>query len=463
MFRISVVTEVDASRPDSDSTAREVRRGFHRSSDRSLKGRLSGHSDMLSNAGSLAVTTFSTSGFGLVFWAIATHRLTQKQVGVDSALISAMTLAGTVGVLGMGSLLIAELGSRDRRSQARLISTVICAVLVFGFALGAVWLFSLLFSAQLSDGVDTPLLAIVFVVGVALTAAMLALDQATIGLLAGPLQMWRNAMAGVLKVAILVALVAIPATAVGHAPIISWVLGIALSVPFMTYLARRGGITLWVRPSPRELLVLRRASFDHSMLTLAMGVPRMAAPLIVALVVSADANAAFYIAWSVGTMLYVLPGHLSTVLFAVGKGRTAELRTKLVFTMTVSCGIGLPCALLLILFAHPVLHIFGASYASAGTDAMILLVAGLPGNILRLHYVAVARVQDRLASAWHLMVGFAIAEMVSLAVFGATGTITTAAAALCVVMTLEGVFTLPRVLKLVRSRPEPDEAVARAH
>jgi len=402
------------------------------------------------------VTTFSTSGFGLVFWAIATHRLTSTEVGVDSAIVSAMTLAGTIGVLGMGSLLIAELGPRDRSARARLISTVIVAVFLFGCILGAIWLGPLLASQKLSGGVDTPILAAAFIVGVGLTAAMLALDQATIGLLAGTLQMWRNAVAGVLKVGILAALIAIPAIAVSHAPILSWVAGIALSVPCMTLLAARRGIHLWTRPLVRDLVVLRRASFDHSMLTLAMAVPRMAAPVLVALVVPPASNAAFYIAWTVGTMLYVLPGHLSTVLFAVGKGRLAELRRKVVFTMSVTCGIGAPAALLLVAFAHPILSIFGSHYAASGRLPMILLVAALPGNVFKLHYVAIARVQGHLARAWHLMVVFAVAELASVAIGGALGGITTAALAIACVMTAEGVATFPTVVKLLRSHPVAD-------
>lgn len=445
------MTETETRRRE--AAAQGSRHGLPRRAHGVLRKRVSGHSDVLSNAASLAVTTFSTSGFGLVFWAVSTHRLTPNQVGVDSAVITAMTLAGTIGVLGMGSLLIAELGSRDRLARARLISTVLCAVFGFGSALGAVWLGSLLFSRNLSAGVGTPLLGIVFVVGVGLTAAMLALDQATIGLFAGTLQMWRNGVAGALKVVFLAALLGLPASAVSHAPIYSWVFGIALSVPIMTLLARRGGIKLWVRPALRELIVLRRASLDHSMLTLAMSVPRMAAPVLVALFVSAASNAAFYIAWTVGTMLYVLPGHLSTVLFAVGKGRIAELRTKLIFTMSVSCGIGLPCAVALIVFARPILSIFGSHYAAAGTIPMILLVAALPGNILRLHYVTIARVQDRLASAWHLMVVLAVAEIASVALGSAFGTITTAALALSCVMTFEGIVALPTVLKLIRTNP----------
>src|ERR1700694_2138655 len=43
---------------------------------------------------------------GLVFWTIAARAVTPEQVGVGAALVAAMTLFSTFGILGVGTLLL---------------------------------------------------------------------------------------------------------------------------------------------------------------------------------------------------------------------------------------------------------------------------------------------------------------------------------------------------------------------
>ena len=71
--------------------------------------------DLLRNAGSLAATTGLTSVFGFVFWIIAARKFSPQAVGYGSAAISAMMLLGTVGMFGLGTVLIGELPKRRDR------------------------------------------------------------------------------------------------------------------------------------------------------------------------------------------------------------------------------------------------------------------------------------------------------------------------------------------------------------
>ena len=415
------------------------------------------HGSVLTNAGSLAVTTVATSGLGVLFWAIATQRLPAEQVGRDAALVSAMNLAATVAIFGLGSLLIAELPTRPD-SGGRLIAAVVCGTAASGLLLGAVWLGGLLTSGQLAGEVRHPLLAVAFVAGVAVTAVTLVLDQATIGLLLGALQMWRNLVMGLIKPAMLIVLLAVGLR--DGAVTLSWVVGTALSVPIVAVLARRSRHRFWGRPDLTALRALRRAGLDHTLLTLSLTAPRLAMPLIVATAVSARANAAFYVAWMVASMLYLVPGHLSTVLFAIGRGRYDELRAKLRFTLGLSFALGLPLSLAVAVFARPVLHLFGGEYAAAGTVPLIALAAAFPANVVKQHYVAVARVEDRLVTAWRLMSACALVEVVVVAVAGRLASLDAAVYALVAVMMGEGLLTLRGVRGALRPRPGPVEGTA---
>ena len=61
------------------------------------------------NAGSLIGTTAVTSGLGFAFWWLAARMFSTEAVGLASAIISTMTLLGSASILGLGTLLIAEL------------------------------------------------------------------------------------------------------------------------------------------------------------------------------------------------------------------------------------------------------------------------------------------------------------------------------------------------------------------
>src|SRR5581483_725249 len=84
-----------------------------------------GHRELLSNAASLVATTGVASALGFVYWAVAARLFTQQAVGYGSAAVSAMTLLGTIGMFGLGTVLIGELPRR--RPRAGLVSAALLA------------------------------------------------------------------------------------------------------------------------------------------------------------------------------------------------------------------------------------------------------------------------------------------------------------------------------------------------
>src|SRR5579871_1121037 len=70
--------------------------------------------DLLRNAGSLAATTGLTSLFGFVFTIAATHLFSSSAVGWGNTAINEMQLFGTIGMFGLGTMLIGELPKKER-------------------------------------------------------------------------------------------------------------------------------------------------------------------------------------------------------------------------------------------------------------------------------------------------------------------------------------------------------------
>jgi O-antigen/teichoic acid export membrane protein len=127
--------------------------------------------------------------------------------------------------------------------------------------------------------------------------------------------------------------------------------------------------------------------------------------------VSASVNAGYFLAWTIANMLFILPGHLSTVLFAVAAGDSDALAPKLRFTLRVSLMIGVPAMLALALGSHFILSIFGAGYAKVATVPLALMALGYLPSLPKSNYIAVCRARGRISRAAGLLTAFALVEI----------------------------------------------------
>src|SRR5262245_47662118 len=200
--------------------------------------------DLLINAASMIGTTMITAGLGFVYWWLAARQFSQEAVGFASALISAMGLLGAIGMAGMGTLLIGEL-PRQPAQRAPLITTALAIAGGASALLGILFaVIAPLVSAEFGALAGGSGAITLFTAGVALTAVTLVLDQATIGLLRGELQLWRNAIFAVGKLVVLW-LMSRWAAGDGGLPIYTtWTLGNLASIVGMALIAAAVGVRM---------------------------------------------------------------------------------------------------------------------------------------------------------------------------------------------------------------------------
>jgi O-antigen/teichoic acid export membrane protein len=404
------------------------------------------HKDLLSNSGSLIAAAGLSSGLGFAFWTFAAREFSQQAVGYGSAAVSAMTLLGTIGVFGLGTVLIGELPRRNPRAGlvlAALLASGIGSVLLgLGFAVVAP-----LASKRFGDIVGEPAEAVIFAVGVALTAVASVFDQATIGLLRGGVQLSRNLAFAVSKMLMLpiVSIMIHDQFGVGIAT--SWVIGIAASLAGSAIWLRVRGSSILPRPDWHVLRALGKTAIAHNWLNIAIAVPVTLIPVVVTVVVSPSANAAFYIAWMLTGFLYAVPLSLSTVLFAVAAAEPRLIPQKLRFALKLSLLIGVPGMLMLCFGAHFALSLFGIGYAREATFPLWLLslsyVPGLPKNF----YIAVCRAAGRVSQAAVVLTSFAVVEIAAAGVGGRVDGLNGVSVAIFAVLFIEGLATTPAVFR----------------
>jgi O-antigen/teichoic acid export membrane protein len=404
------------------------------------------HKDLLSNAASLLATTGVTSVLGFAFWAFAAREFSPQAVGYGSAAVGAMTLLGTIGVLGLGTVLIGELPKR--RSRAGLVSAALLAcgfgslLLGLGFALVAP-----LIGHHLGNIVGGPIAAVTFVAGVALTAVSSVFDQATIGLLRGGVQLTRNLVFAVSKMAVLPVTALLLHDQFGAGIAASWVAGTAASMAGSAIWLRLHGSSVLPRPDWGALRSLGRSTLAHNWLNLAIAVPVTLVPVLVTVVVSPSANAAFYASWMIVCFLCAVPMHLSTVLFAVASADPQAISRKLRFSLKVSLGVGIPGVLVLCLGGHFVLSLFGGSYTREGLFPLWMLALSYTPGLPKIFYVAVCRAQGKISRAAVVLTTFAVIELGAAAAGGVLDGLRGFSVAILVVTTVEGLATTPAIVR----------------
>jgi len=411
---------------------------------------LRGHIDLFLNAGSLIATTAITSLFGFAYWWVAARSASTEAVGQASAAVSAMTLIGTIGMFGMGTMLISELSSL-RGPKWELIST---CLLVAGSAstVGGV-IYVLLahsFIPGLQEAIGGTLGTVLLVFGIAINSVTLVLDEALVGLLKGPLQLMRNAWFSVIKLAILGGLIFVPnLTLTGNILTLTWVAGIVLSTAVLGRALRKRRIVDSLRPRLSLLRGRGSSTFDHNLLNLSTYLPRAALPLLVTAVLSAEANAAFYTAFMVLSFLAMVPGNVALTLFAVAAGDRRALRSKVRVGLLICLGGGLPVATVVFFFSNTIMSLFGSQYATTAGGALKILTLTYIPFVFHHFFLAISRVQNKVRGAGVFSLFAGLAELGAAWYGGTTGNLTTLVTYVALVMGVETVLIAPIVFRVV--------------
>jgi O-antigen/teichoic acid export membrane protein len=310
-------------------------------------------------------------------------------------------LLGTASMLGLGTMLISEL-PRQPGKEASLISAALTVVGVVGGCLGVVFAVVAPFLSHDFQALGASFANVaLFAVVVGLTWISLVLDQAQIGLLQGSVQLWRNTLFAVAKLAALFGAALWVSHVVGLTIYATWGVGTAFSLVALAAFAlvkgERSGKSYL--PEWRLLRRLGSASLKHHALNLTLQAPAQIQPVLVTVVLSATATAWFYVSFMLANFVFIIPVSLTIVLFATSSARPTSLTHNARLTVglaTVVCALA-NCVLLL--GSRQVLSLFGHAYAEQAAWCLRILGLGAFPLIIRSHYIAICRIEGRLTQA----------------------------------------------------------------
>lgn len=411
------------------------------------------HSIMLVNAGSIVGAATVTSVFGFVYWWLAAQQFPPEAVGLASAAVSAMTLIGTFSILGLGTLLIGEL-PRQPGKEASLISTALIVAGGVGgcfgiaFALFAPFL-SADFQAFTASVQDTAL----FAVGISFTAITLVLDQAFVGLLRGELQLWRSSLHAVAKLAALFVVGLWFSNKVGMTIYATWVGGNMLSlVPFAGFaVLKRHWLESIFRPEWDLLRKQRRAALQHHLLNLTLQTPAMVLPVLVTIQLSAIMNAWFFVSLMLANFVFLVTLAFTTVLYAMSSAQPAKLSHNVRLTLSLAVLTTVLVNGVLLFGTKQVLGLFGHIYAEQAAWTLRILALGAFPLIIKNHYIAILRIQNRMAHALLPIVAGSLLELGAATLGACLGSLTGLSLGWVIGICIEAIFMFRTVYMAIRS------------
>ena len=411
-----------------------------------------GARDMLANAGSLVGSIAVTSLLGFPYWWLAARAFPPAEVGFAATAVSAMTLLGTFGMPGLGTLLTGEL-SRHRHQIEPLVASGLAVCVVAGFVLGLG--FGLVAGAfGLHELAHSPVAILVFALGTAFTALTLVVDQALVGLLRGMIQFRRNVIFSAAKLIVLGVVGGVAAGAGGTGIYATWVAGLALSTAWLVVRTVRTGTARRFRPRWSMVRHWRRPALEHHMLNLAVQGPTLVAPLVVSATVSVTATAYFYTAQLITGFFAYFTIALTYALYAIAVRDPARLSVPLRFTFRLSLAVIAIANVILLAGAEVILRIFGSAYASHAADVLRILAVLLFALVVKDHYIAINRIRGTVLRGAKVCLAGGALEM-SLAAIGALhGGLTWFALGALVALAVESAVMAPTLVRELRRTHE---------
>ena len=325
------------------------------------------------NAAALMTGTIATNALGVVFWTAAAHLRAPAIVGRAAAGVAALTLLATVSQLNLTNVFVRLLPAAGRFSR-QLVARGYLAVIVLATTLSAAYVGSGLSDHFLSHGWAPRL---VFVVAVDVLVLFALQDAVLTALRLSPFVPLENISCGMLRVALVPVLLALPAA---NAIALAWVIPASVAVIIVSRLLFSRVLPALDEvdgslPGRRRLLSFVAGEYLGSLFATAVA---QLMPLVILWRLGPSAAAYFTLPWLISMGIALLLWNVASsfvVELTTNRGRPeALLRRSLLLWGAIVLGAFVVC----VLGAQPLLAVAGGSYAEHGAALLRLIGVGVP-------------------------------------------------------------------------------------
>ena len=345
------------------------------------------HDPLFNNSIYIMLTSFSSAGFGFIFWVLAAKLYSAEDVGTATAIISSMGFIIMLSRLGLDASMIRFFPDNDKKeifSSSLIVAT--CFALLFGmiFILFIDILAPELHLLKFPPNAALYLLFLAANSGTALSCTSFVASRKA------SFQLVQSIVVGS-RILFLVPLVMLGAIGIFCSLGISFLIALATAYTLLAILGIRPRISI-------DWRFLNRAfhySAGNYLAGLFMSGSGLILPIMVLNILGAKQAAYYYIAYAVVTLLLKIPNAISTSLFVEGshgEGLKKIVTRSLLFTYLLL----IPASLILYICSYWVLGVVSAEYAAGGVNVLKVMIAASLFAGVNSTYFAVQKVQNDL-------------------------------------------------------------------
>jgi O-antigen/teichoic acid export membrane protein len=348
---------------------------------------------MARNSLYLLLTSGVQAALGFTFWVVAARFFSTSDVGRASSLISAATLIGFFGLLGLNSTFVRYLPNtpeRDGLISAGLLLVGLCSA---GMALVYVLLTPLL-APRIAFIAHSLPLAMGFVLFTAAGAINVLTDSVFIA--AGKSNynvLIDGIIAGVTKVALVMVLVGTGAYGIFCATSGGFVAATLASLVITAIVLRWRPSLKNASRTLKPVLRFSGANYAGNVLNL---LPILIVPLIVLDRIGAAAAAYFFVSFQLASLLYSTVYSVEQAFLAEGASIGTVGRALMRRSFGVLMALCIPAFILVLFLGHQLLMAFGAQYGDHAEGCLIRLTAAVFPIALNNWLLTVLRLSNRL-------------------------------------------------------------------
>lgn len=349
---------------------------------------------LFANAGYLLGVSLVAGATGFAFWGLAARLYRPEEVGVASAMLSAMSFVSGLANLGLGFGLVRFLP--ETKFPNRLLNTAftfvaLATLVIAGGYLAGITLWSPSLWALRENGLYTAgflACTVAMALGMITQSAFTAYRRASYAFI----------QACVVSVGrLLLAVVLAGLGPIGLASSVGLSLFVAVTLCLAVFFPR-------IRPGycPRpdflwtELLAMIPYSVGSHMAALLAQTPQMILPLVVLEVLGAAPSGYAYIAWMLGSLLASPGVALANSAFAEAANAPRSMSAVLAKAAALGLGLTIPVAITVGGVAPWLLLLFGPSYAREASGLLRWLAVASPLGVIAGLYFTYLRVQKRI-------------------------------------------------------------------
>ena len=359
---------------------------------------------MRRNIVALVTSTFTTSGLGALYWAIAARRYSSHDVGINASLISTMALLANLASLNFSDALNRFIPVSGHRARRIVVGSYTIAVSLGMLATAVFVIGAPHWTPSLVPVLHNSWFIAVYIAAVAVWCVFVLQDAVMIALRRSTYVLAENSLYGVAKIVLLLGLAsALPRTGIFY----SWTAPLVVAVVAVNvvifrrlvpqHISESHGVTEAIEPR-----AVRRFLVADYVGDLAWTTSISLMPLVVLYVDGSrrgPASSAYvYLAWSMAYTLFLVSRNTGMVLTSEGARDPDRLREHAHRAIMLGLRIVVPLAVALAAGAPLLLRVYGTEYAQHATRLLQILAVTMIPAAIPVYYVTIARVRQHLSA-----------------------------------------------------------------